>query len=134
MCGRSQLTASPEEIAKHFQLSRPPKYQPNYDEVRETFMTLYIVDRQLSAVGDGVTGAVDVVNVELTGLSLHHTVALTFHCDYMPPFEGATSPGTVGFYPCRLIYQVFSRPPTAPAPISCGPQPWQYLVFSPKLH
>jgi putative SOS response-associated peptidase YedK len=31
MCGRFQLTASPEAIAEHFQLSRLPKYQPSYN-------------------------------------------------------------------------------------------------------
>lgn len=31
MCGRFQLTASPEAIAEQFQLSRLPKYQPSYN-------------------------------------------------------------------------------------------------------
>lgn len=31
MCGRFQLTASAEQIAEHFQLSRLPKYQPSYN-------------------------------------------------------------------------------------------------------
>lgn len=31
MCGRFQLTASPEDIAEHFQLSRLPNYQSSYN-------------------------------------------------------------------------------------------------------
>jgi putative SOS response-associated peptidase YedK len=31
MCGRFNLTATPETIAEHFQLQRPPCFQPSYN-------------------------------------------------------------------------------------------------------
>jgi len=52
MCGRFQLTASPEEIAEHFQLSRLPKYQPSYN-----ITPLYCrVGGQIAKGGESILG------------------------------------------------------------------------------
>jgi putative SOS response-associated peptidase YedK len=52
MCGRFQLTASPEEIAEHFQLSRLPKYQPSYNiaPARKIHCIVELGDQSLKAV------------------------------------------------------------------------------------
>lgn len=52
MCGRFQLTASPEEIAEHFQLSRLPKYQPSYNitPARKILCIVELEDQSLKAV------------------------------------------------------------------------------------
>lgn len=52
MCGRFQLTASPEEIAEHFQLSRLPKYQPSYNitPARKILCIVELEDKSLKAV------------------------------------------------------------------------------------
>ena len=52
MCGRFQLTASPEEIAEHFQLSRLPKYQPSYNiaPARKILCIVQLEDKSLKAV------------------------------------------------------------------------------------
>lgn len=52
MCGRFQLTASPEEIAEHFQLSRQPKYQPSYNitPARKILCIVELEDKSLKAV------------------------------------------------------------------------------------
>ncbi len=52
MCGRFQLTASPEEIAEHFQLSRRPKYQPSYNiaPARKILCIVELEDKSLKAV------------------------------------------------------------------------------------
>ncbi len=52
MCGRFQLTASPEEIAEHFQLSRLPKYQPSYNiaPARKILCIVELDDKSLKAV------------------------------------------------------------------------------------
>lgn len=52
MCGRFQLTASPEEIAEHFQLSRLPKYQPSYNitPARKILCIVEVEDKSLKAV------------------------------------------------------------------------------------
>ncbi|WKJ92231.1 SOS response-associated peptidase family protein [Methylomonas montana] len=52
MCGRFQLTASPEEIAEHFQLSRLPKYQSSYNitPARKILCIVELEDKSLKAV------------------------------------------------------------------------------------
>jgi len=52
MCGRFQLTASPEDIAEHFQLSRLPKYQPSYNiaPARKILCIVGLEDKSLKAV------------------------------------------------------------------------------------
>ena len=52
MCGRFQLTASPEEIAEHFQLSHLPKYQPSYNiaPARKILCIVELEDKSLKAV------------------------------------------------------------------------------------
>jgi putative SOS response-associated peptidase YedK len=52
MCGRFQLTASPEAIAEHFQLSRLPKYQPcfNITPARKILCIVELEDKSLKAV------------------------------------------------------------------------------------
>ncbi|WAR46242.1 SOS response-associated peptidase [Methylomonas rapida] len=52
MCGRFQLTASPEEIAEHFQLSRLPKYQPSYNitPAQKILCIVELEDKSLKAV------------------------------------------------------------------------------------
>jgi putative SOS response-associated peptidase YedK len=52
MCGRFQLTASPEEIAEHFQLSRLPKYQLSYNiaPARKILCIVELEDNSLKAV------------------------------------------------------------------------------------
>ena len=52
MCGRFQLTASPEEIAEHFQLTRLPKYQPSYNiaPARKILCIVELEDKSLKAV------------------------------------------------------------------------------------
>jgi putative SOS response-associated peptidase YedK len=52
MCGRFQLTASPEEIAEHYQLSRLPKYQPcfNITPARKILCIVELEDKSLKAV------------------------------------------------------------------------------------
>jgi putative SOS response-associated peptidase YedK len=52
MCGRFQLTASPEEIAEHFQLSRLPKYLPSYNitPARKILCIVELEDKSLKAV------------------------------------------------------------------------------------
>jgi putative SOS response-associated peptidase YedK len=52
MCGRFQLTAPPEEIAEHFQLSRLPKYQPSYNitPARKILCIVELEDKSLKAV------------------------------------------------------------------------------------
>lgn len=52
MCGRFQLTALPEEIAEHFQLSRLPKYQPSYNitPARKILCIVELEDKSLKAV------------------------------------------------------------------------------------
>jgi putative SOS response-associated peptidase YedK len=52
MCGRFHLTASPEEIAEHFQLSRLPKYQPSYNiaPARKILCIVELEDKSLKAV------------------------------------------------------------------------------------
>lgn len=52
MCGRFQLTASPEEIAEHFQLSRLPKYQPSFNitPARKILCIVELEDKSLKAV------------------------------------------------------------------------------------
>ncbi|WP_445368163.1 SOS response-associated peptidase [Methylomonas sp. BW4-1] len=52
MCGRFQLTVSPEEIAEHFQLSRLPKYQPSYNitPARKILCVVELEDKSLKAV------------------------------------------------------------------------------------
>jgi len=52
MCGRFQLTASPEAIAQHFQLSRLPKYQPSYNiaPARKILCIVELEDKSLKAV------------------------------------------------------------------------------------
>ncbi len=52
MCGRFQLTASPEDIAEHFQLLRLPKYQPSYNitPARKILCIVELEDKSLKAV------------------------------------------------------------------------------------
>lgn len=52
MCGRFQLTASPAEIAEHFQLTRLPKYQPSYNLTpgRKILCVVELEDKSLKAV------------------------------------------------------------------------------------
>ena len=52
MCGRFQLTASPEEIAEHFQLTRLPKYLPSYNiaPARKILCIVELEDKSLKAV------------------------------------------------------------------------------------
>ncbi|WP_256360264.1 SOS response-associated peptidase [Methylomonas koyamae] len=52
MCGRFQLTASPEDIAEHFQLTRLPKYQPSYNitPARKILCIVELEDKSLKAV------------------------------------------------------------------------------------
>lgn len=52
MCGRFQLTASPEEIAEHFHLSCLPKYQPSYNiaPARKILCIVELEDKSLKAV------------------------------------------------------------------------------------
>jgi putative SOS response-associated peptidase YedK len=52
MCGRFQLTASPEEIAEHYQLSRLPKYQPcfNITPARKILCIVELEDKSLKSV------------------------------------------------------------------------------------
>ena len=52
MCGRFNLTASPEVIAEHFQLQRLPKYQPSYNitPARKILCIVELEDKSLKAV------------------------------------------------------------------------------------
>jgi putative SOS response-associated peptidase YedK len=52
MCGRFNLTASPEDIAEHFQLQRLPKYQPGYNitPARKILCIVELDDKSLKAV------------------------------------------------------------------------------------
>jgi putative SOS response-associated peptidase YedK len=52
MCGRFNLTASPEDIAEHFQLQRLPKYQPSYNitPARKILCIVELEDKSLKAV------------------------------------------------------------------------------------
>lgn len=52
MCGRFQLTASPEAIAEHFKLTRLPKYQPSYNitPARKILCIVELEDQSLKAV------------------------------------------------------------------------------------
>ena len=52
MCGRFQLTAAPEDIAEHFQLSRLPRYQPSYNVTpgRKILCLVELDDHSLKAV------------------------------------------------------------------------------------
>jgi putative SOS response-associated peptidase YedK len=52
MCGRFNLTASPEDIAEHFQLQRLPKYQPSYNiaPARKILCIVELDDKLLKAV------------------------------------------------------------------------------------
>lgn len=52
MCGRFQLTASPEDIAEHFQLTRLPKYQSSYNitPARKILCIVELEDKSLKAV------------------------------------------------------------------------------------
>ena len=52
MCGRYNLTASPEDIAEHFQLQRLPKYQPSYNitPARKILCIVELEDKSLKAV------------------------------------------------------------------------------------
>ena len=52
MCGRFQLTASPEDIAEHFQLTHLPKYQPSYNitPARKILCIVELEDKSLKAV------------------------------------------------------------------------------------
>jgi len=52
MCGRFNLTATPEEIAEHFQLQRPPRYQPSYNitPAQKILSIVELEDKSLKAV------------------------------------------------------------------------------------
>jgi putative SOS response-associated peptidase YedK len=52
MCGRFNLTASPEDIAEQFQLQRLPKYQPSYNiaPARKILCVVELDDKSLKAV------------------------------------------------------------------------------------
>jgi len=52
MCGRFNLTATPEEIAEHFQLQRPPRFQPSYNitPAQKILSIVELEDKSLKAV------------------------------------------------------------------------------------
>ena len=52
MCGRFNLTASPETIAEHFQLLQAPKYEPSFNiaPARKILCIVQLDDQSLKAV------------------------------------------------------------------------------------
>lgn len=52
MCGRYNLTATPDSIAEHFQLSRLPRFQPSYNiaPAQKILCIVQLEDRSLKAV------------------------------------------------------------------------------------
>jgi putative SOS response-associated peptidase YedK len=52
MCGRFNLTATPEVIAEHFQLQRLPRYQPSYNitPAQKVLSIVELEDKSLKAV------------------------------------------------------------------------------------
>ena len=52
MCGRFNLTATPEIIAEHFQLQRPPRFQPSYNitPAQKILCIVELEDKSLKAV------------------------------------------------------------------------------------
>jgi len=52
MCGRSNLTATPETIAEHFHLQRPPRFQPSYNitPAQKILSIVELEDKSLKAV------------------------------------------------------------------------------------
>jgi len=52
MCGRYNLTATPEAIADHFQLPRPPKFQASYNitPAQKILCIVELEDRSLKIV------------------------------------------------------------------------------------
>jgi len=52
MCGRFNLTATPETIAEHFQLQRQPRYQPSYNitPAQKILSIVELDDKSLKAV------------------------------------------------------------------------------------
>jgi len=52
MCGRFNLTATPEVIAEHFHLQRPPRFQPSYNitPAQKILSIVELEDKSLKAV------------------------------------------------------------------------------------
>jgi putative SOS response-associated peptidase YedK len=52
MCGRFNLTVTPETIAEHFQLQRPPRFQPSYNitPAQKILSIVELEDKSLKAV------------------------------------------------------------------------------------
>ncbi|MDP3333311.1 MAG: SOS response-associated peptidase [Methylococcaceae bacterium] len=52
MCGRFNLTATPEKIAEHFHLQRPPRFQPSYNitPAQKILSIVELEDKSLKAV------------------------------------------------------------------------------------
>lgn len=52
MCGRFNLTATPEKIAEHFELKRPPRFQPSYNitPAQKILSIVELEDKSLKSV------------------------------------------------------------------------------------
>jgi putative SOS response-associated peptidase YedK len=52
MCGRFHLTATPEAVAEHFQLQRPPHFQPSFNitPAQKILNIVQLDDNSLKAV------------------------------------------------------------------------------------